>query len=125
MLIGITLLAFALGACSPTAIEASDALPPGDVARGAALFTQIDGAPACATCHTLDGTPLVGPSLKGIAARASNRVEGQSAEEYIYTSIVSPSAYVVDGFSNSMYPQFARQLVPQEIADLIAYLLTL
>jgi len=38
---------------------------------------------------------------------------------------VNPAAYVVSGFANLMYGQYAQQLSPQETADLIAYILTL
>jgi cytochrome c oxidase subunit 2 len=115
-------------ACSPSAPAASGfaSLPAGDAVNGAQLFTQqINGAPACSTCHTLDGSTLVGPSLQGFAAGAGTRVESQSAQEYDYISITQPSAFIVSGFGNVMYAQYGRQLSPQQIADLIAYLLTL
>ncbi len=114
-------------ACSSTdAASPEEALPSGDASRGAALFTQnINGAPSCNTCHTLDGSTLVGPSLKGFATVAATRVEGMSAADYAHNSIVKPASYVVSGFPNLMYAQYAQQLTPQQIADLIAYLLTL
>lgn len=119
------LLILALAACAPT-IAPIENLPPGDVTRGAQLFTQsVNGAPACSTCHTLDGTSLVGPSLHGYGAVAPTRVTDTSAETYTHVSIVQPAAYLVGGFGNNMYNQYARHLTPQEIADLIAYLLTL
>ncbi|MBA3870048.1 MAG: cytochrome c [Anaerolineae bacterium] len=115
-------------ACSgaSTGTTSGDVLPTGDTTRGAALFSQaINGAPSCSTCHTLDGSTLVGPSLKGFAAVASTRVEGMSAADYAHTSIVQPTAYLVSGFANLMYGQYAQQLTPQQTADLVAYLLTL
>jgi hypothetical protein len=63
--------------------------------------------------------------MQGFAARAGTRVEGIAPEEYAHTSIIQPANYVVSGFPNSMYPQYSRSLSPQDIADLIAYLLTL
>jgi mono/diheme cytochrome c family protein len=118
-------LALTLVACSTNA-NSADSLPPGDAARGAALFTQaINGAPPCATCHTLDSTTLVGPSLKGFAAIASTRKSGTSARDYAYESIVRPPAYLVSGFGNLMYNRYAQRLSTQQIADLVDYLLTL
>lgn len=117
-----------LAACSSETSSADGfaALPAGDAARGAALFVEnVNGAPACSTCHTLDGTTLVGPSFQDYAAHAPVTDAGaESLEAYTYTSIVQPSAYIVSGFGNTMYNQYQRQLSPQEIADLIAYLLT-
>jgi mono/diheme cytochrome c family protein len=120
---GLVLLA--LAACTP-ASGTAETLPQGDGSRGAQLFTQsVNGAPTCSSCHTLDGTVLVGPSLQGFAERAATRIANTSAMEYAYSSIVQPAAYTVSGFGNSMYNQYAQRLSPQEIADLITYLLTL
>lgn len=114
-----------LAGCTTSSAELAD-LPEGNAERGAELFTQsINGAPACSTCHTLDGTVLVGPTLQGYGETAETRVSDLSAQEYTHVSIVQPAAYLVSGFGNSMYNQYAQRLTPQEIADLIAYLLTL
>jgi cytochrome c oxidase subunit II len=122
----LILLAALIGACTPTENISTEPLPTGDAERGAALFTQsVGGAPACSTCHTLDGTTLVGPSLQGYATRVSSRVQDTSAEIYTHDSIARPSAHVVEGFPNAMYGQYAQALSPQQFADLIAYLLTL
>lgn len=102
-------------------------LPVGDAARGAQLFDQgINGAPACSSCHTLDGSVLVGPSLQNYPAIAPVAEAGAaSLAEYTFTSIVQPGAFVVSGFGNTMYMQYQRQLSPQDTADLLAYLLSL
>jgi mono/diheme cytochrome c family protein len=121
------MFAFLLAACgSSTSGGTAEPLPPGDSARGEELFTQtISGAPACSTCHMLDGSTLVGPSLQGYASVAGTRVEGKSAEDYTHESILRPPAHIVSGFSNVMYNQYERHLSSQQTADLIAYLLTL
>ncbi|KAB2867346.1 MAG: cytochrome c [Anaerolineae bacterium] len=120
----LILLVLVVSACSQG--DSVDSLPPGEAGRGEALFTQsINGAPPCSGCHTLDGTALVGPGFQAYGETASTRRTGSTAQDYTYTSIVRPSAYVVDGFSNVMYSQYGQRLSPQQIADLIAYLLTL
>src|SRR5688572_27405306 len=79
------LILILLSACAPSADSAATALPPGDAARGEQLFTEsINGAPACSTCHTIDGGTLVGPSLQGIGAAAQTRIADTSAHDYIY-----------------------------------------
>lgn len=125
-LIAIYALALLVLAGCASASAGLEDLPEGDAERGAALFTQsVNGAPACSSCHTLDGIALVGPNLEGFAARAETQVPGMSAEAYAHASIVQPAAFLVNGFGNSMYNQYAQRLSQQEIADLIAYLLTL
>lgn len=122
--------AMLLAAACSTAPETSFAdLPAGAAERGAALFAEgVGGAPACVTCHTLDGQGLVGPSMVGYAARAPDHAADaglESAEAYTYASIIQPNRYIVSGFGNTMYNQYGRHLSEQQIADLIAYLLTL
>lgn len=124
MLMGIMSF-FLLAACSGDDV-AVDELPAGDAARGEHLFAQsVDGAPACSSCHTLDGTSGAGPSLQGYATVAAGRQSNTSAESYTFTSIVRPAAHIVSGYGNIMYSQYERRLSAQQIADLIAYLLTL
>jgi nitric oxide reductase subunit C len=97
------------------------ALPPGDAAGGESVF-----AGNCRACHSLDpDARLAGPSLAGIAARAATRRPGYSAEMYVYESIVSPNAYVVEGFHGDIMPAgFKQRLSAQELADLLAFLMT-
>ena len=113
-----------LAACSPGEPEtAFSDLPEGDAARGEMLFSQsINEAPACNTCHRVDGVTIVGPPLDGFGETGAERVEGQSAAEYAYFSIVRPSRHVVRGYSNVMFSDYESKLSAQDIADLIAYL---
>ncbi len=114
-----------------TAAPELASLPEGDPQAGQALFErtqEIAGAPTCRTCHVTEaGAPaIVGPNLSGISERAGQRVEGQSGREYLYTSIVDPYAYVLKGYQSSiMVRNYAEHLTPQQLADLVAYLMTL
>jgi mono/diheme cytochrome c family protein len=122
----LILLTLYIGGCTSSELASTETLPPGDARQGEALFTQnIGGAPACSTCHTLDGAALVGPSFQGYGSRAAARVANTSAETYTYESITRPAVHLVEGFPNAMYGQYAQALSPQQFADLIAYLLTL
>ena len=116
-----------LVACSgqPSASQATI----GDAAPGEALFeqTMIGSAPGCSVCHSTDSNHgIVGPSLAGVASRAGQRVPGQTAEQYLRTSILDPNAYIVPGYAaNGMYQDFAKVLTDKQVNDLVAYLLTL
>ena len=57
--------------------------------------------------------------------RAASRVEGMTAEEYIYQSIVDPRAYVVATYEEvgQMPQNFAEKLSEDEIQGLVAWLL--
>jgi hypothetical protein len=69
---------------------------------------------------------MVGPTWHNLAETAATRVEGQSAEEYLYLSIVKPNAFVVEGYlPNIMLQTYDALLSDQDLADLVAYLLTL
>lgn len=123
----IVLFVLIVAACTPTAPGLTPAdLPTGDAAQGSALFNaSINNTPTCVSCHALDGTRGRGPGLAGYADRAASAVRDQDAAAYTLASIIDPSAHLVSGFSNIMYREYAAALSPQQIADLIAYLLTL
>jgi mono/diheme cytochrome c family protein len=118
-----------LGLCAALALVACGEAPAptasGDATRGKQIFLTggSSGIP-CATCHTLDGTKLVGPSLQGIAERAAERVPGQSAEDYLRQSIDNPSAYMVEDYPDQMYKKYADTLSKQDLDDVVAYLMT-
>jgi mono/diheme cytochrome c family protein len=101
----------------------------GDAERGERIFRSgVNDAPPCISCHQIAEGSFgfsLGPNLAGIPERAGNRVDGLTAEEYIHESIVDPRKYVVSGYNDIMYPDFRQHFSDQDIADLIAYLMTL
>ena len=107
----------------------NDARVGGDPEAGRKLF--LKGASGvntgCPICHSLEpGVRLVGPSLAGVGMRATTRVAGVSAQEYLHQSIVDPDAYVVDGFAKGqMLRDSAQRLTEEQIQDLVAFLMTL
>ncbi len=98
----------------------------GNASNGETLFKQalVGQNPGCATCHSVDGTQLVGPTLQGIAGRAATRVQGESAAQYLHQSMVEPNAYVVEGFVEGVMQSY-KGLSEAQLNDLVAYLLTL
>jgi len=81
----------------------------------------------CFGCHSLDGTPKVGPSLKGVWGRSvtvltnGNERSITVDEAYLRRSILEPNADVVKGFPPVM-PSFAGKLTDAEISAIIAFL---
>jgi mono/diheme cytochrome c family protein len=106
--------------------DAFDTLPEGDAANGEALFTNVvpglNGQPlGCTSCHTLDGTIVIGPSLQGVSERVPP--EYGSIEEYLYASILHPNEFVREGFAPGLMLQdFGLRISGEMLADLIAFL---
>ena len=114
---------------TPTSEPADEQAGGGDPENGRVIFNQVQAAAgyACVQCHLPDSTEtLIGPGLLDIPERAAERVEGQSAREYIRNSILHPSDYVVEGFTDGLMPQnFESIFSEQQLDDLVAYLMTL
>ena len=104
-----------------------------NVENGARLFDNIENTETrtCSGCHAADSEEATarsgasGPGLLNIGERAASRVEGQSAAVYLYYSIVAPAQYNVEGYESGMWSDYDDALTQAEIADLVAYLLTL
>ena len=99
--------------------DESTALPKGDVERGKKIFVSHPIA-ACSRCHVVNGVGgPVGPALDTIATRKK--------EDYILQSLVDPGAVIAEGFQGkvSPMPPMGVLLKPQELADVMAYILTL
>jgi mono/diheme cytochrome c family protein len=109
-----------LTACSASAEEPVPTLT-AQQQQGQAVFNL-----RCSQCHalTLD-TIVIGPSIAGIATRGESRVPGYDAEAYIEMSILTPDAYLVEGFPNTMPTNFGKQLTSEELNAVVAYLMTL
>jgi cytochrome c oxidase subunit 2 len=94
---------------------------------------RLDGAKliqdkGCLGCHSIDGTPKVGPTLKGLYGRkVAVAADGKEREitaddEYIRRSIKAPQADIVKGFPPVMP---ALPLSDEEIKAIIKYVKTL
>jgi cytochrome c2 len=130
LLLGLTLVLGACGGGGDTPADTTTGTV-GNPVRGQNLYEQTvigrASAPGCVTCHSLEpGVVVVGPSHAGVGSRAATYVAGMSAEEYLHESIVQPDAHIVEGFTPGvMYQNYDTDLNDQEIADLVAYMLTL
>lgn len=106
-------------------------LPEGNAESGEVISEQQ----GCIACHI---TAPTGPSwvatddMPGIGTRAALRIEqpdytgnAETPEQYLFESIVRPEAFLVEGYADIMPHTYSETLSPQNVADLIAYMLTL
>lgn len=94
--------------------------------RGEALVK--DSGNMCATCHSIDGSKMVGPSFKGLYGRKEKLSDGSEVlvdEAYIKESIYKPQAKIVEGYGPVMPAMYEGKLTDENVADIIEYLKTL
>ncbi|NWG03330.1 MAG: cytochrome c oxidase subunit II [Syntrophaceae bacterium] len=88
---------------------------------GAQLFHEK----GCVACHSVDGTPRVGPTLKGLFGKEERvLIDGKEQtviadEAFIRTYILKPNTYVVVGYPPIMPPQ---ALTEDELTELVHYI---
>jgi cytochrome c oxidase subunit 2 len=76
-------------------------------------------------CHSIDGTPRVGPTLKGLFGKTvtvmtDGKERSITADEaYLRKSILEPNADVVKGFPPIMPPE---KMTDDEIHEFIQYI---
>lgn len=113
--------------------ESVEDLPEGNPDNGPGLYEITYGCQACHGAPDVEGSNAVGPWLGNIANVAAERVEGQSAAQYIYESILNPNAFVAPvcandlpcGEPSSMPMNFGDRMSLQDMADIVSYYLTL
>jgi mono/diheme cytochrome c family protein len=107
-------------------------LPEGDPASGEAISISL----ACTACHVDAPTGPFWPASEdspGIGDRAATRItqpdysgEASTADQYLFESIVNPSIHLITGYADGLMPNtYGSTLTDQEMADLIAYLLSI
>jgi hypothetical protein len=84
----------------------------------------------CSSCHSLDNTKLVGPSLRGVAG-AKRQVRDQPGgelreivvdEAYLRQSILDPNALLVDGYPENLMPPIGAIFTAEQIEALVDYI---
>ena len=89
----------------------------------AALGEQVYTRYSCNTCHSVDGSRMVGPSWKGIWGEpVPGSEQGVVNDAYIRESILYPQAYIVPGYENGNMPSYDGQLDDTQIAGVAAYI---
>ncbi len=126
---------------SSPATAAPDARPVTGAENPIALGEHVfrNASPSCVACHsTAPEVNMAGPTLAGLTARtekllASGDYKGsaKTVEGYIRESITHPSAHLVPGAMYSasgvsfMPTTFVKDLPPEQIDQLVAYLTSL
>ncbi len=79
---------------------------------------------ACNTCHSIDGSPNVGPTFQNAYGHEVELEDGSTVEvdaNYIRESILNPKAKVVKGFEPVM-PTFQGLLSERQVDGLVTYI---
>ncbi|MCR9144377.1 MAG: c-type cytochrome [bacterium] len=79
----------------------------------------------CVSCHSVDGSRIVGPSFQGVYGTNRPMADGTSVEadeNYIRSSILNPNEQIVEGYPAAMPVQ---NLSDSEIQSVIEYMKTL
>lgn len=84
----------------------------------------------CLGCHSLDGSPMVGPSFQGISGRQVTVVSNNETRMlttdrvYLERAIMEPAAEIVEGYPPAM-PPYAGRIAEKDLAGIIDYLMEL
>jgi cytochrome c oxidase subunit 2 len=81
----------------------------------------------CLKCHSVDGSPHIGPTFRDLYRRTVNLADGTTVvadEAYLTESMMDPRAKQVAGFALTM-PPFAGKLGAGETAALVEYIKSL
>jgi cytochrome c oxidase subunit 2 len=102
---------------------AAEALTPAE------LGAKVAAEQGCLSCHSLDGSRLVGPTWQGLFGSERAFDDGTSAvanEDYLRNSIINTNAEVVEGYPANVMPQdYGERLTEDEINGLIEYIKSL
>jgi cytochrome c oxidase subunit 2 len=111
--------------------------PPPSAALGEVVYLKK----GCTGCHSIDGSPRIGPSFKGVAARALSGAtkfsDGTFAKDligdgkpypdvaaYLADQFLRPNQHVVAGYPPSA-PAFEGVLKPYEVDSVVLYMQSL
>jgi cytochrome c2 len=97
-----------------------------------ALGRRLYMADSCSACHTLNGSPSVGPSWKGLYGSHVTLTTGRTVianVAYLTKHIVDPNAMTVRGFPSGVMASTIAPLdlssKPKDVAALVAFIKSL
>ena len=85
---------------------------------------------SCATCHyTTSDRRLIGPGLMNVGERTTSYELEMDVETYLRVAIVAPDSFITPAeppYPTGVMPQnYSTVLTPEQLEDLLAYLLSL
>ncbi|MFU8843249.1 MAG: cytochrome c oxidase subunit II [Bacteroidales bacterium] len=86
---------------------------------------------ACLSCHSLDGTKLIGPSFKGVWGKQEIVITDNQEREitideaYIRQSIYEPESDLVKGYNRGLMISYKELVSEEEVQDIIEFIKTL
>lgn len=93
----------------------------------AAKGKELSQSNTCTTCHSADGSELIGPTWKGLYGNEVELADGSTViadEDYLTESIVNSTAKTVAGYPEGAMADFSY-LSSNDIENIIAYIKSL
>jgi cytochrome c oxidase subunit 2 len=87
-------------------------------------------ANACITCHSMDGSKIIGPSFKGLYGRKTMIVtdagekEIEANDEYIKKSILDPNTELVKGYNKGLMQSYTDKISAEDLDKIVEYFKT-
>lgn len=85
----------------------------------------------CVTCHSLDGTKIVGPTFKALYDSTIDVITDgtthkiKTGDQYLKSSITDPDKDIVVGYNKGLMKSYKAILKEEDLNKIIAYLKTL
>jgi cytochrome c oxidase subunit II len=84
----------------------------------------------CLTCHSLNGSKIVGPTFKGLYGSKRTVITDQGEkqveafDDYIRRSVLEPNAEVVKGYNKGLMQSYKEVIKPEDIDKIVDYFKT-
>lgn len=96
------------------------------------LGLQVLKRNACLSCHSQDGSVIVGPTFKGLWGSEHTVIDENGKkmkitvdEEYIKSSIYEPNKQIVEGYNKGLMVSYKDAISEEELRQIVEYLKTL
>ncbi|WP_345985872.1 cytochrome c oxidase subunit II [Sulfurimonas sp. HSL-1656] len=107
---------------------ASDKLSPHDTAAPKSQGEMLYKTLGCVSCHSLDGSIIVGPSFAGLFGKEVTVTTGGKTrrtvvdDAYLERAIRAPGADVAEGFPDGVMPDLSGQIDAEQLKALVTFI---